>query len=343
MRRPVLGFVQIVDALGDGKALFRPHAEARLASALAARQSILDSAETTPYSNLETQYQNAVWAVGEVRDLGDLIIASSFQEDKRKDRLRRRNELINAFEESRVDIVSESISSLRAGKRGVTPFHWETEFPEVFAGLGFNAIVGNPPFLGGTMISTNLGGRYLDWLTSTFEETGNRTDTRDTGVVARELMRQASKSLLITTYSLSAGSAVFEPVNEALGRNPNLDVTIVLNVDMSSRQLYEREAALTFSRRFWSSQWPWEKRPKVFYDPRGIRENFAERGIQHAKCIVADVQTVFITSANYTEWGQERNIELGALIHDERLAERVSQQFRSLIAKRLLLELPMQR
>jgi hypothetical protein len=190
MRRPVLGFVQIVDALGDGKALFRPHAEARLASALAARQSILDSAETTPYSNLETQYQNAVWAVGEVRDLGDLIIASSFQEDKRKDRLRRRNELINAFEESRVDIVSESISSLRAGKRGVTPFHWETEFPEVFAGLGFNAIVGNPPFLGGTMISTNLGGRYLDWLTSTFEETGNRTDTRDTGVVARELMRR---------------------------------------------------------------------------------------------------------------------------------------------------------
>lgn len=165
-------------------------------------------------------------------------------------------------------------------------------------------------------------------------------DTRDTGVVARELMRQASKSLLITTYSLSAGSAVFEPVNEALGRSPNLDVTIVLNVDMSSRQLYEREAALTFSRRFWSSQWPWEQRPKVFYDPRGIRESFAERGIQHAKCIVADVERVFITSANYTESGQERNIELGTLIQDERLAERVSQQFRSLIAKRLLLELP---
>lgn len=198
-----LGFDQIVDALGDGKAMFRPHAEARLASAMAARQSILDSADTTPYSNLETQYQNAVRAVGEVRDLGDLIIASSFQEDKRKDRLHRRNELINAFEESRVDIVSESISSLRAG---VTPFHWEAEFPEVFASLGFNAIVGNPPFLGGTMISTNLGSRYLDWLTSTFERTGNRTDIAAYFFRrAFDLVRNGGALGLIATNTISQG------------------------------------------------------------------------------------------------------------------------------------------
>lgn len=165
-------------------------------------------------------------------------------------------------------------------------------------------------------------------------------DTRDTGVVARELMRQASKSLLITTYSLSAGSAVFAPVQEAMARNPNIEVTIALNVDMSLRKLYEQDAVIAFSRRFWSMQWPWENRPKVFYDPRSIRENLSERAIQHAKCIVADVQRVFITSANYTASGQERNIELGAVIHDERLAERVSEQFRSLIAKRLLVALP---
>ncbi len=33
----------------------------------------------------------------------------------------------------------------------VTPFHWEIEFPEVFdrENPGFDAFVGNPPFLGG--------------------------------------------------------------------------------------------------------------------------------------------------------------------------------------------------
>ena len=39
---------------------------------------------------------------------------------------------------------------LRAGEHGITPFHWQIEFPEVFArdNGGFDAIVGNPPFRG---------------------------------------------------------------------------------------------------------------------------------------------------------------------------------------------------
>jgi hypothetical protein len=44
------------------------------------------------------------------------------------------------------------------------PFHWPLEFPEVFAGGGFDVIVGNPPFQGGQKISGALGGRYRDYL-----------------------------------------------------------------------------------------------------------------------------------------------------------------------------------
>src|SRR6185436_7104252 len=45
-------------------------------------------------------------------------------------------------------------------------FHWQIEFPEVFArdNGGFDAIVGNPPFLGGTKVSTSNGLGYRDWL-----------------------------------------------------------------------------------------------------------------------------------------------------------------------------------
>lgn len=163
---------------------------------------------------------------------------------------------------------------------------------------------------------------------------------RDTGVVARELLGQASKSLLITTYSISRSSNTFEPVNDIMRRNPYLDVTIVLHVDMSIHSIYGLNAAAAFARDFWVSRWPWESRPKVFYDPRGALENQAGRALQHAKCIVVDRQRVFITSANYTESAQQRNIELGVVIRDERLAERVSEQFHSLIGKGLLVSLP---
>lgn len=52
------------------------------------------------------------------------------------------------------------------------PFHWAIEFPEVFSGsacrpaitVGFDAIVGNPPFMGGKHIKTNFGSSYRDYL-----------------------------------------------------------------------------------------------------------------------------------------------------------------------------------
>jgi phosphatidylserine/phosphatidylglycerophosphate/cardiolipin synthase-like enzyme len=163
--------------------------------------------------------------------------------------------------------------------------------------------------------------------------------TRDTGVVARELLGQAEHSLLITTFSISRDATTFVPVSEAMQRNPNLDVTLVLNVEMSRQCLYGERAVAAFAQEFWSAKWPWPQKPKVYFDPRGTSENPMDRALQHSKCIVADMDRVLITSANYTESGQLRNIELGVLIRDERLATRVVGQFRSLIGSGLLFEL----
>ena len=46
------------------------------------------------------------------------------------------------------------------------PFHWALEFPEVFIRGGFNAMVGNPPFMGGRKISSSAGISYLTFLTT---------------------------------------------------------------------------------------------------------------------------------------------------------------------------------
>ncbi|RFU39425.1 hypothetical protein DZF91_22405 [Actinomadura logoneensis] len=44
------------------------------------------------------------------------------------------------------------------------PIHWPLVFPEVFAEGGFDAVIGNPPFLGGTKITGPLGMAYREYL-----------------------------------------------------------------------------------------------------------------------------------------------------------------------------------
>jgi hypothetical protein len=53
-----------------------------------------------------------------------------------------------------------------AAKRAIRPFHWPLEFPEVFCRQngGFDAFVGNPPFLGSQRITGAFGSRYKDYL-----------------------------------------------------------------------------------------------------------------------------------------------------------------------------------
>jgi len=44
------------------------------------------------------------------------------------------------------------------------PLHWPLAFPEVFERGGFDAVVGNPPFLGGKKVSGSLGSAYREYL-----------------------------------------------------------------------------------------------------------------------------------------------------------------------------------
>jgi hypothetical protein len=52
------------------------------------------------------------------------------------------------------------------------PFHWPLEFPEVFLREdgGFDALVGNPPFLGGKRITGVVGTAFRDWLVAHIAE-----------------------------------------------------------------------------------------------------------------------------------------------------------------------------
>ncbi len=55
-------------------------------------------------------------------------------------------------------------------------FHLELEWPEVFKDGGFHCVLGNPPFLGGLKLSSNLGNKYLTFLKSNYSKSNVSTD-----------------------------------------------------------------------------------------------------------------------------------------------------------------------
>ncbi|MGI8677384.1 MAG: Eco57I restriction-modification methylase domain-containing protein [Jatrophihabitans sp.] len=72
---------------------------------------------------------------------------------------------------AQAELRAQADRDLQAGRPAGTvprvPLHWPLAFPEVFVDadhLGFDAIVGNPPFSGGQKQSGSLGPDYLAWL-----------------------------------------------------------------------------------------------------------------------------------------------------------------------------------
>ena len=70
------------------------------------------------------------------------------------------------FEYERQKAQSDLNSGLPAGKPPLRTFHWALEYPEVFDAErgGFDAICGNPPFMGGQHLTGNFGTNYRDYL-----------------------------------------------------------------------------------------------------------------------------------------------------------------------------------
>jgi hypothetical protein len=102
-------------------------------------------------------------AIDRVRMIGDCVIAAFFASDKAAGRKAKLKEYWGLVERALVgtgdtEALEEIVAKLRIPPHGLSPFHWELEFPEVFArdNAGFDAIVGNPPFGGkNTVIKSN--------------------------------------------------------------------------------------------------------------------------------------------------------------------------------------------
>ncbi len=145
--------------------------EKQAASAKGHRAAIQAAGESDDVTH-RLEWLEAEDATEPARVAGDLCIAAFFAADKDKAREEKRREykdLIGRWRAGDTQAMNDVIvirDGLRRGERPVVPFHWEVEFPEVFdrANGGFDAVVGNPPFLGGARIWPAYGTSFCEWL-----------------------------------------------------------------------------------------------------------------------------------------------------------------------------------
>jgi hypothetical protein len=87
------------------------------------------------------------------------------------------------------------------------PFHWPLHFPEVFENGGFDAIVSNPPFMGGQKITGNLGTFYRDYLVNyiAFEKRGSADLCAYFFLRNASLLKNKGMMGLLATNTISQG------------------------------------------------------------------------------------------------------------------------------------------
>ncbi|MFF7529540.1 Eco57I restriction-modification methylase domain-containing protein [Streptomyces bobili] len=99
-------------------------------------------------------------------------------------------------------------SELPEGGMRRVPVHWPLEFPEVFAERrGFDAVVGNPPFLGGKKITGALGESYREYMVDHIatKKRGHADLVAYFELRAHHLLHTIGQSGIIATNTLAQG------------------------------------------------------------------------------------------------------------------------------------------
>jgi phosphatidylserine/phosphatidylglycerophosphate/cardiolipin synthase-like enzyme len=165
---------------------------------------------------------------------------------------------------------------------------------------------------------------------------------RDTGVVVRELFQEARDSVLVAGYAVYQGHVVFKELAELADRDPHLDVQMFLDIQRPPHDgSSPAELVSRFAGRFQDREWPGRRLPRLFYDPRSLESDPSRRASLHAKCVVVDKRRAFISSANFTEAAQRRNIEVGVLLRLPAVARRLAEHFEALASSGLVLPVPL--
>ncbi len=156
-------------------------------------QSLADDESDAAQHEKRRLLELAELAMDRVKLVADACVGAFFGADKPKEREQERKTrlaVVEAWLGGDESKRSELQDWSRAMRDQHAPFHWHLELPEVFflerpdpldnnqinRAAFVDAFLGNPPFMGGTMISTAHGKPYLSWLAVLLREGGDRAD-----------------------------------------------------------------------------------------------------------------------------------------------------------------------
>lgn len=166
-------------------------------------------------------------------------------------------------------------------------------------------------------------------------------ERRDTSAVVQSMFASATESVYIAGFAIYQGREVFQVLADRMEQLPDLRVQMFVNIGRPQNDTsHSSEIVRRFSRRFQTQEWPDGKRmPALYYDSRALATNARSRSSLHAKCVVVDHRHLFVTSANFTEAAQERNIEVGLSLHAASLALNLESFLDNLVASQKVTKL----
>jgi hypothetical protein len=137
----------------------------------------------------------------------------------------------NAMEGCIGDLQDWAANAIQAGHppgmANRNPLHWPQTFPEVFADTtdpGFDAIIGNPPFLGGQKQSGTYGDDYLAWL-----QRWDGNDVKGSADLAARFVLRATRLLssrgqlgFVTVNTLVEGATLRVGLEQVTGQGLNV-------------------------------------------------------------------------------------------------------------------------
>jgi len=155
--------------------------------------------------------------------------------------------------------------------------------------------------------------------------------TSSTDAVVHSLFLEAKREIVLAGYAFHNARGILEPLAKRVQESPGLKAILHVDISRGAHDTSTGEnIVLRFAQDFWKRHWPWQPRPEVWYDPRALAINREERACLHAKFIAIDQEKVLVTSANFTEAAQHRNIEVGIIVQSPLRTQQLTRYFASL-------------
>lgn len=154
----------------------------------------------------------------------------------------------------------------------------------------------------------------------------------DTFAAMHTLVTRAEREMIVAGYSIYNGKQIFRTLAERIDSRPDLRCVFLVHIGREGNETtVETDLVARYARQFVSNNWPGQRLPEMFYDPRGLAMDRSERANFHPKCLLVDGEEALITSANFTRAGQRKNVEVGVKIKVPVLVARLRAYFLGLI------------